>query len=221
MIGSKKRQSKNLVTIAITACIISLGVFIQSCSNEEDYIFSEEIKAMHDVEAYADYAQAVSFFKDEVFEALNSLSIDERNFLLENINDDEIMTSFMEKYDLINSNIMLQESAYQFIVNTDFDNLSESEKEELFMTNPLELLGKYSTIPRLKSGDEIGTDPCYAEMMTDLAIENSIVSAEMLGCTCLWEVPLAACVCYAVIMARHYVKLNEIEEDYQDCLSNK
>ncbi len=36
-----------------------------------------------------------------------------------------------------------------------------------------------------------------------------------------WKVPLAACVCYAVIMARHYVKLNEIEEDYQDCLSNK
>lgn len=163
----------------------------------------------------------MSFFKNDVFEALNSMSVADRNFFLENINDDEIMTSFLEKYNLSNSNIILQERAYQFKVNTNFDNLNEYKKKELFMTSPLEIPGKYATIPRLKSGDEIGTEPCYDEMINDLAIENSIVSVELLGCTCLWEVPLAACACYVAIIARHYVKLNEIEEDYQECLSNK
>ncbi len=218
---SLKKQSKNLVIILVSVCIISLGVFIQSCSNEEDYISSDEINTIHDTDEYADYTQAMSFFKDEVFEALNSMSVADRNFFLENINDDEIMTLFLEKYNLSNSNIILQKRAYQFIVNTDFDNLNEYEKKELFMTNPLETPGKYATIPRLKSGGEIGTEPCYDAKITAMTIENSIVSVEMLGCTCLWEVPLAACICYAAIMARHYVKLNEIEKDYQDCLSNK
>jgi len=129
--------------------------------------------------------------------------------------------SFLEKYNLSNSNITLKERAYQFKVNTNFDNLNEYKKKELFIMNPLEISGKNATIPRLKSGNEIGTEPCKDKMINDLAIENSIVSVELLGCTCLWEIPFAACACYVAIIARHYVKLNEIEEDYQECLSNK
>ncbi len=218
---SLKKQSKNLVIILVSVCVIFLGVFIQSCSYEEDFISSDEITTIHNTDEYADYMQAMSFFKNDVFEALNSMSIADRNFFLENINDDEIMTSFLEKYNLSNSNITLKERAYQFKVNTNFDNLNEYKKKELFIMNPLEISGKNATIPRLKSGNEIGTEPCKDKMINDLAIENSIVSVELLGCTCLWEIPFAACACYVAIIARHYVKLNEIEEDYQECLSNK
>ncbi len=213
---------KNTVTGLIFASIfiISLGIFIQSCSNEEDDIISDETNAIQNTDEYVDYIQAMSSFKDEVFEALNSMSVTDRNFFLENINDDEVITSFLEKYDLSNSNIILQESAFQFINNTYFDNLDEYGKEELFMTAPSNI-DQYATIPRLRSGDEIGTDPCYVAYIEDISVENALVSLKLLGCTCSLEIPVAACLCYTIIVAEHYIRLNDIEEEYQNCLNNK
>jgi hypothetical protein len=204
----------------MTITIIMLTL-IQGCSNEEENmkISTSEINTLQKTEEFIEFTIAFSQYQEEMLAAINSMTNEERDFFLANKYDDEQMRLFIEKYDLSNSNLKLQATVYKFVHKTNFNNLNSKEKVELFMNRSYTDNKIKNIIPRLKNGNEIGTEPCYAEFQGKLTTLNSITSLKLVTCTCMLEVPFVACLCYVTVLADFYSDLAGLQEEYEDCLN--
>lgn len=49
---------------------------------------------------------------------------------------------------------------------------------------------------------------------------NALTSLKLLGCTCALEVPIVACICYATIMAEHYLEQEKLVKEKEQCENN-
>lgn len=213
-----KTNKKNgfIGLIFVLVSLISLGTIVQSCSNEEEISPSREVKLLQESEEYITYMQVFDLYREEIFNAINSMSVKEKNHLFSNVNNDDVLKSFIEEYNLSNNNIKLQKSVYLLLNKNSFNNLDDIEKGKLFRTNFTN-----SDFPRLKNGGEIGPEPCEVAMRSELAYLNSLTALKLLGCTCMLELPVAACICYTTIMIEHYKRYDEIQQDYNNCIENK
>ena len=202
---------------------VIIGMVTQGCIKEEESMemSASKINTVQKTEEFAEFTAAFYQYKEEMFAAISSMTDEERNLFLENKYDDEQMRLFLEKYDLLSLNLRLQKGAYNFVHRTNFDDLDSQEKEELFNNHVFPDNGVKNSIPRLKSVGEIGIESCYAEFNRKLTNLTTIVHLKFLGCTCMLEIPVAACICYATILAEFYIDRADIQAEYERCLKNK
>ena len=83
--------------------VFLLGAFIQSCSSDEtlSMVAEKEIAILSQDDDYLTYLSEFDSYKTYVFSIIENLNDQEKEKLFNNLNNDDYMISFMEKYDLV------------------------------------------------------------------------------------------------------------------------
>ncbi|SFL30726.1 hypothetical protein SAMN05216357_11822 [Porphyromonadaceae bacterium KH3CP3RA] len=215
-----KYKSNRTLNIGIVIIgIFILGVLIQGCNSEGMPMASDEkidnLAQSHD---FQNYISTLDTYKKKTSEAIGSLSIEEQEQLFNNLNNDDYMMSFMKEYDLIEDNIALQKTIFSLKQNQDWTSLNDTEKNTLLIKN---INQNITTFPRLKSGEEIGTSECERIFNDEMTKLNALTSLKLVGCTCMIEVPIAACICYITVMAEHYLAVEKLVKEKEQCERNR
>lgn len=193
-------------------------LFIQGCSSDGIPTASDEkIDNLVQGVDFQNYLFSLDTYKKKSLEAIGSLTIEEQKQLFNNLNNDDYMTSFMKKYDLIEDNIALQKATFSLKQNQDWASLNDTEKSNIFIKD---INSDTPIFPRLKSGSETGTSECERIFNEGMTRQNALTSGKLLTCTCMWEVPIAACLCYGIIIAEHYLAVEKLVKEKEQCEKN-
>lgn len=95
--------------------------------------------------------------------------------------------------------------------------LNGTEKSNLFINN---INSDTPVFPKLKSGSETGTSECEKIFNGGMARLNALSSAKFLTCTCMLVEPIAACLCYGIIIAEHYLAVEKLVNEKEQCEKN-
>lgn len=193
------------------------AILLQSCSSDETQILLKKTDNLSQSDDFQNYLISFNEYKLKTFEIIESLPIEERELLFNNLNNDDYITSFMKKYDLIDNNIALQKATFALKQNQDWASLKDTEKGTLLINNFDPII---TVIPRLKSGEEIGISNCEKNFNDGMTRLNALTSLKLIGCTCMLEVPIAACICYTTVMAEHYLAIEKLAKEREECERN-
>ena len=202
----------------ILVSILFVGIFIQSCdSNETVEVIDEKIESLAQSNDLQIYSIAFETYKKKTINAIKSLDIEEREKFFNNLNNDDYMMSFLEKYDLIEDNIELHKAISLLNQNRDWISLDNAEKISVFN---LCLNSDIAIFPRVRSGLEEGSSECEDIFQYRMTKLNVLTSLEMLGCAALLEFPPVATLCFAAVIARHYSSVDDLVFDRNQCENN-
>ncbi len=215
----KNKRMRFLTFGAILVSIFTLGVFIQGCNSEED-VAIEKSKNIANSKEFQDFTTDFSEYQKKIFISINSLTEEEKENLYKNRNNDEMLMSFLEKNDLIDGNLFLQTSIYNFKNKTTISDLTTDEQLKLFTNNSLKKLKSNKKNPRLKSNTEIGMEPCLAKRLERGAYLEGMAYLKTIACFTAVH-PAAIAICTAAVLVEYYYELDQADKAYEDCLSKK
>jgi len=210
-----KNNVLNLITVFLTATFIIC--LIQSCSNDMTPI-NENCENFSQNEDLQNYSNAFNAFKMKTFEVIESMTIENRAELFNNLNNDDYMVSFVKEYDLIDYNLRLQKEILSLKQNQNWSSLDNVEKYTLFCTNIEPDI--FVTLPRLRSGEENEISACEKIFNEKAAKLYVIASLDLIGCTCFIEVPPVTCLCYVTIITKYYLDLDTLVKEKEECEKN-
>lgn len=61
---------------------------------------------------------------------------------------------------------------------------------------------------------------CEQRQLSDYSWARAKCDLALVGCTCMVEVPLAACLCYAAALANYADDIRLADRSYEDCIRN-
>lgn len=224
----------NLYAIAFISILVAT-LFIYSCSND-DYEQKAEVNdavrtqipsanianlrnALIDSVAnsseFWEFERSSQLLSDKFMSHTAMWSQEKFDKLMSNMNNDEYMEELIKLADLNNELAQLDKAKENLLQNTVFSELSESERNKLFMQSAESqtLLGR----KMLKTPREAGSDKCeelkqaaYTQAKADY--DNAIVQCKV------ESIPFT---CYAQASAQYNRKKRIADEDYQECKQGK
>ena len=135
MINPKKKISLHVTAIV---CIVLATTFFNSC-NSNDYNDEQmyDTKLLIDTIATSDefweFERNSELLSDKFQAYTSTLSAEEYNKLMENLNDDDYMEEFIGKANLEKELQQMNEAKENLLLHTGFSKLSEDERMLLFM----------------------------------------------------------------------------------------
>lgn len=233
------KMKKNILYYAVAlACGVVTTFFIYSCSSDDFY--SDEMqmdkdgmvtsralssRMMNQGETLMDsIAASDEFWEFEMSSQLlaekfdkyiSTLSEEDNDKLMENLNNDEYMKVIMKESNLENELQQMMIAKENLIQNTGFSRLSEDERIQLF-TQYAESY-KLTEVKLLKTREEGGKNSCQEQKEKAISeayrrYNNTIVDCKADGLVGL---------CAMQAAARYNTDKRYAEKDYQECLKNK
>ena len=179
MINPKKKISLHVTAIV---CIVLATTFFNSC-NSNDYNDEQmyDTKLLIDTIATSDefweFERNSELLSDKFQAYTSTLSAEEYNKLMENLNDDDYMEEFIGKANLEKELQQMNEAKENLLLHTGFSKLSEDERMLLFMqyAESREFTGK----TLIKTRTEGNANSC--ETNKQIAYAHLIIFFELLA----------------------------------------
>ncbi|MDE6819989.1 MAG: hypothetical protein K2P55_08450 [Bacteroides acidifaciens] len=208
---------KKVLCFGAIIFIAGMSVAISSCSSDEDGSDNRTKNALMDSVAesdeFIDFVDMSEVLSKKTLSYTSTLSQEEFDELVYNLNNDDYMEEFVTKANIKNEISAITKAKEKLLNNTDFFNLNETERTKLF----LETAKRNSSI-MLKTRSEVTSNECDQRRAQDYAWARAQADIALIGCTCLWEMPIAACACYALAMANYANDIRLADRAYEDCM---
>ncbi|WP_294628542.1 hypothetical protein [uncultured Bacteroides sp.] len=205
---------KVILCLSVFTFIIGMNVVISSCSSDEDGSTKNTlIDSVAESDEFLDFVEISEALSDKTLSYTSTLSQEEFDELMYNLNNDDYMEEFMAKANIKNEISAMTKAKEKLLYNADFSNLNETERGNLF----LETAKRNSSI-MLKTRSEITSNECEQRRAQDYSWARAQADIALIGCTCLLEVPAAACVCYALALANYANDIRLADRAYEDCM---
>lgn len=151
------------------------------------------------------------------FQAYTStLSEEEYDKLMENLNDDDYMEEFIRKANLEKELQQMNEAKENLLLHTGFSKLSEDERISLFRqyTEFQESTGKTFIKTRAEGGD---TNSCEAKKQAAYAQAKADYNNDIINC----RMGPSTNSCYAQALSRYERNQRAAEKEYKSCIQRK
>lgn len=224
-----KRKVWYMCTAVFVVCVTSI---VYSC-NSEDAFFDETGNCSGKVHTRALSAKSISTLVDSVAESdefidfvmetealakktkayTKTLSDEKFEELMYNQNNDDYMEDFMKKAGIEEDLKRIAKVKTKLVMNEQFARLTEEERMQLFLGE-----AKLNTRVMLKQRPELTEFDCDARRQADYSWARATADLGLIGCTCMVEIPLAACVCYTMVMANYANDIRLADRAYEDCM---
>jgi len=208
---------KVISRLSVFAFIIGMNVVIFGCSSDEDGSNNRTKNTLMDSvtesDEFIDFVDMSEVLSNKTLSYTSTLSQEEFDELMYNLNNDDYMEEFVTKANIKNEILAITKAKEKLLDNADFSNLNETERTKLF----LETAKRNSPI-MLKTRSEITSNECDQRRAQDYSWARAQADIALIGCTCLWEIPIAACACYALAMANYANDIRLADRAYEDCM---
>lgn len=233
------KRIRNLSYVIVFACGILTTFFIYSCSSDDYYADETEAGANGVAKTRAfssrmmngeytlidSIATSDEFWEFEMsnellaekFKAYTStLSEEEYDYLMENINNDDYTAEIIKKADLNDVLQQVEKTKDDLFKQTGFLRLSEEEKTLLFTQfAESRLQTKINPLKTRKEGGDISE--CQKLKDEHLYRAKATFDNDIVYCG---GVPIVAQICYIDAAARYNLEARIAEENYQKCIGN-
>ena len=205
---------KKLFIFFICAALLAAGsMFLQSCENERNVEFEcEKIERVARSSEFEQFMLAVSDYFHTFTNVIKTMPSEEQAYLFENHQNEEVVMQFLEKNNLVESSMRLQENTIPLLNNRDFAELSLNEQQTLFenhATFDVKHFSYFSTATRV-------SNPCNQAFMSAFERQQTIYVIGLVFCIgTTWFSAL----CAGTMTVIHISEVNRIEQERQDCLA--
>lgn len=197
-------------------CIFALLLFVMySCNSEENPI---KVKSLDIVSSddFEDFVVNSDLAMDKFVSYTRTLTQDEFDELMYNLNNDDYMTEVINKAGIEKELQQIVESKEKLLSNKNYVALNESEQFTLFFdyTNPLQK----KNVKTRSEGDQL--NECQQRQLEDYAWARATCDIAIAVCTCAVELPFVACACYLAALANYANDIRLADRSYEDCIRN-
>jgi len=218
MINPKKKISLHVTAIV---CVVLATTFFNSC-NSNDYNDEQmyDTKLLIDTIATSDefweFEMSSELLADKFHEYTSTLSEEEYDKLMENLNDDDYVEDFMRKANLENELQQLAKAKENLIQHTGFLRLSADERTQLFILYAES--NELTKVKLLKTREEGGsTSSC--EEQKQAAYKQAKADYDNAIANCQNGSMPSGCLIQA---AAKYDRAKDIaNKEYKECIANK
>lgn len=192
--------------------LIVLTLFlIHSCTSEDQEL--AEKAEIEKSEEFIDFVIDSHLLAEKFVSYTRTLSDDEFEKLVYNQNDDEYMAKIIDKADIKNELQKLAKSRNQLCSNTNILRVSTSEQQKL-------LYNHSTNLPKvvIKTRSEDAIAECERRKSEDYSWAQTTYNIAIIGCTCMIEVPIAACICYVAALTNYANDIRLADRSYDDCV---
>ena len=214
MINPKKKISLHVTAIV---CVVLATTFFNSC-NSNDYNDEQmyDTKLLIDTIATSDefweFERNSELLSDKFQAYTSTLSAEEYNKLMENLNDDDYMEEFIGKANLEKELQQMNEAKENLLLHTGFSKLSEDERMLLFMqyAESREFTGKTLIKTRTEGNAnscETNKQIAYAQAKADY--DNAIIKCRQESSTNY---------CYTQALANYRRNQRAADKEYEECI---
>lgn len=218
------RLKKIVLYLSVPFLVMLVALISQSC-NSDNYgsVASSSMNNSHELvinsivesDEFLDFEINSKLVSEKVQAYISKLSKEEFDELMYYRNDDDYMDDFVNKAGISSEILLVAKSKDALLNNTDFLKLNKTEQTQLFLEfheKDMEML--------IKTRTEGGTGECDRRRQADYSWARVIADIGLVGCTCAVEIPIAACACYALVMANYANDIRLADRAYKDCVGN-
>ncbi|MCD8184635.1 MAG: hypothetical protein LUE99_17945 [Bacteroides sp.] len=215
--------------------IVSTVFVVYSCSSEgqsndcqtESEIVDEQgfraqlMETVAEENAFLDFKMCSQQLCKQILDHTSAMSREEFDELMYNLNNDDYMEAFINKADIKDGLLLLAKTKEKLVINTDILRLNKTEQTQLFLSFSEK---RMRVVIKTRSTECNPYDPvetCEERRKSDYAWAQGKADLAIIGCTCLVEVPVVACLCYAAALANYADDIRLAERAYEDCLKSK
>lgn len=213
----KKGIKKGFTTLFVVTVIVSMASFMYSCSNNEiEATHESTITAVSESDEFLDFVSSSDLAAKKFLAYTKTLNQAEFDELMYNLNNDEYMAEVITKAKIENELQLVVKNKNNLLNKTFYLKLDVSDQSNLFMTYANEV--KRADIKTRREGGN--TNECDDRRSTDYSWAQAKASLALIGCTCLVEIPIAACFCYAAALANYADDIRLADRAYDDCIKS-
>ncbi len=211
MISTKKKISLHLTAIV---CIVFATAFFNSCNYDEKmYDTKLLIDSVATSDEFWDFETSSKLLSDKFQTYTSTLSEEEYDKLMENLNDDDYMEEFIKKANLEKELQQMNEAKENLLLHTGFSRLSEDERISLFRqyAENHESTGKTLIKTRTEGGD---ANSCEAKRQAAYAQAKADYDNDIIKC----RTESSSNYCYTQALANYERCKRASDRAYEECI---
>lgn len=202
----------NKLILIASAIVIITSIFwgIQSCESNDTDSVASVVKS----DEFINFSMSTNTLFEKFLEYTNSLTDEEFDNLMCHINDEEYFSDLINKAGFENDIKAVKKNHVRLLNNKEYMDLKIDEQIDLFKHDSEEKLKIFSPT---KAGTTTA-DECMQRKLNDYAWAQTTANLTVIGCTCMAEIVVAACLCYATAMANYANDIRLADRAYEDCI---
>lgn len=204
-------MNKLLFILGTAIIVISFFLSIQSCDSDDT---DKSLTAIAESEEFINFSESTNTLFKNFLRYTNSLTEEEFDDLMLHIEDKEYLADLMEKANIKQEIEDVKEKHIKLLYNKEYIDLEIDQQINLFKQDSekrLKIL--LATKSRTTTADE-----CMQRKLDDYAWAQTTAQLAVIGCTCMAELVVAACVCYSIAMVNYANDIRLAERAYEDCM---
>lgn len=203
----------NKLLLILGTVIIEVSTFlsIQSCDSDDTM---DPFTVVAESNEFIDFSESTNVLFESFLGYTNSLTEEEFDNLMLHIDDEEYIADLMERANLEQEIEDVKKKHIKLLRNKEYMDLEIDQQINLF---------KHDSEKRLKilletKAGATTADECIQRKLDDYAWAQTTAQLAVIGCTCMAEVVVAACVCYSIAMVNYANDIRLAERAYEDCM---
>ena len=192
---------------SIGMLVLSVIFTLSSCNSENDKVVEEEgndqiIDRVIESNEYMEFRVSCMALAEKLKSYTSTLSLEEFDELMSNLNNDDYMAELVGKIDVKNELLMVESTKETLLNYADFQQLDASERMNLFVRSSDNALNMM-----VKTRSE------------DYSYASSIYVSAMLACSCATG-GIGVCLCAVAASAAYEYAITLADRSFADCLKN-
>lgn len=228
-----KKIKKSILLTATLMLITSMAFISQSCnSNGNEFVDIPDssslnqktntrlansrtliIDSISESDEFLDFGISCKLLSEKVQVYTTTLSKEELEELMNNLNNDDYMDIFVHKANIKNE-LSIVTKAKKELEESNFSILSSKEATNLF----LDFSESSLDVTMKTRGEGTAENECRKRYDEDYKNNTVVYLAAVAACAC--GGPVAGCLCVAAASAAYSVAMKSANRDYQDCMKN-
>lgn len=204
-------MNKLLFILGTAIIIISFFLSIQSCDSDDT---DKSLTVIAESEEFINFSESTNTLFKNFLRHTDSLTEEEFDDLMLHIEDKEYLADLMEKADIKQEIEDVKEKHIKLLYNKEYIDLEIDQQINLFKQDSEKRL---KILFATKSGATTA-DECMQRKLDDYAWAQTTAQLAVIGCTCMAELIVAACVCYSIAMVNYANDIRLAERAYEDCM---
>lgn len=234
-------SSKKSLFFSVTVLILFVALVAQSCNSENDEFVANPnsslemrtnlesmdkrtaiLNSIAESDELLDYGMNCMLLAEKLKSYTSTLSPDEFDELMNNLNNDDYMMEIVNKIDLEKEALMVENARQNLLANNSFKLLDESEKMSVFTRFSDNSQNTMQHLLLKSPGESTGgvtKAECKRRYDEDYTYASAIYLSAMLACSCA-SGGMGVCFCAIAASAAYDYATKLADRSYYDCLSN-
>ena len=217
MIGIKQSYFNRNFSWTLFISVLMFAV-IYSCSSD-GFVDGNETSDIVKSDEFTAFTSDCELAMDKFVSYANTLTQDEFDELMYNLNNDDYMSEVVNRAGLEEDLQRIVKSKKHLLENKNYVLLDDNKQFTLFYDHASPIQKNNVSIKTRTEGDG-GLNECEQRQLSDYSWARAKCDLALVGCTCMVEVPLAACLCYAAALANYADDIRLADRSYEDCIRN-